>query len=154
MRRIKTTFILATTLIAHWVLWMAYTNSLGHREVIAGGLAAAISTLAVAVFALHGNDHFAFSPRETLEGTWQLLKAIAMEAFTRRGAQSSIVALPFAVGGDDPQAAARRALAITYTTITPNTVVLGISHEQKQMLFHQLSPAKTSIMLRRLGARE
>lgn len=53
---------------------------------------------------------------------------------------------------DDPRDLARRALAVAYTTVSPNCVVVGIDRERKQILFHQLRQAPLGEMTRRLGA--
>ena len=59
----------------------------------------------------------------------------------------------FDPGGSDPESAARRALAIAYTTIPPNFVVLGIDLDKRVMLVHQVSESETPTMTRNLGAK-
>ena len=59
----------------------------------------------------------------------------------------------FEPGGSDAASAARRALAITYTTVPPNFLVLGIDFDQRVMLVHQVSETETPAMTRNLGAR-
>lgn len=59
----------------------------------------------------------------------------------------------FDPGGDDPASAARRALAVAFTTMPPNFVVLGIDIEHRVMLVHQVSESETPKMTRTLGAR-
>jgi hypothetical protein len=61
--------------------------------------------------------------------------------------------VPFDSGGDDPESAARRALAIMYTTIPPNFVVVGIDRKKNLMLVHQVSPTPTPLIAKRLGAK-
>lgn len=56
-------------------------------------------------------------------------------------------------GGSEPADAARRALAITYTTVPPNFVVLGIDFDKRVMLVHQVIESETPTMTRNLGAR-
>ena len=68
-------------------------------------------------------------------------------------APSLMLAVPFDMGGDDPESHARRALAVTLTTLTPNAVVLGFVPEPGLMLLHQIMPAKLSRMTINLGAR-
>lgn len=63
-----------------------------------------------------------------------MFKALGKQLFTKKGADSLIRAVPFEVGDDDAHSAARRALAVTYTTLTPNFVVLGIAHKQALLL--------------------
>ena len=49
-------------------------------------------------------------------------------------------------GSQSDDAGARRALAIAYTTITPNFVVVGIDKERAQLVYHQIkqSPIPTT----------
>ena len=53
---------------------------------------------------------------------------------------------------DDPRDLARRALAVAYTTVSPNCVVVGIDRDRRQILFHQLKKDPLPEMTRRLGA--
>lgn len=55
---------------------------------------------------------------------------------------------------DNPHALARRTLAVAYTTVSPNCVVIGIDRKRRQILFHQLKAQPLSAMTRRLGAGE
>jgi multisubunit Na+/H+ antiporter MnhE subunit len=154
---------MSLTLLTQWALWLIYTDSTGYREMIAGAIAAAIATLAVMVFTIQGNLSFQlqwkdvvqaiYLPWFALEGTWEILQGLAIQLFTRKGAQSFIGAVPFDVGQDQPRPAGRRALAVAYTTITPNFVVLGIVHAQGLLLYHQIVPGKVRAMTRHLGAR-
>jgi hypothetical protein len=78
---------------------------------------------------------------------------LAKQIFTREGAASFTAAVPFTVGRDTPVTMGRRALAVTYTTITPNFVVLGIVKEPGLLLYHQIVPGKILRMTRHLGAK-
>lgn len=162
MLRWRHVVIFASTLLTHWVLWLAYTNNVGIREIIAGVAAAGISTVAVSLFAIQGKLRFAFRSRDlfqaiylpgyALEGTWEILQALCKQLFTSKGAASFTGAVRYDVGGDDPLSAGR-ALAVTYTTLTPNFIVLGIAHDQKLMIYHQIIRGKILTMTRNLGAR-
>jgi hypothetical protein len=67
--------------------------------------------------------------------------------------QSVLREVVFDSGGSDAQSAARRALAITYTTMPPNFVVISIDLNKNAMLVHQVSESATPTMTRNLGAR-
>jgi hypothetical protein len=163
MAGIRTILIVAGTAASQWALWLGYTNNVGYREMIAGGVAAVIATTGAVVFAMQGGACFRFRWRDvlqavylpwfTLQGTWEILRALGKQLFTRAGAPSVIAAAPFDVGGDDPSSAGRRALAIGYTTVTPNFIVLGIFRDERLMLYHQILPGKVLSMTRHLGAR-
>ena len=91
---------------------------------------------------------------ESVSGTVEVLHGLAKQLFTAGGAPSFLAAVPFEIGSqDDPTEAGRRALATTYTTATPNFVVLGLVNEQGLMLYHQIIPGDVLTMTRRLGAR-
>jgi hypothetical protein len=70
-----------------------------------------------------------------------------------RPEQSVLREVVFDSGGSDAESAARRALAITYTTLPPNFVVLSIDLDKNAMLVHQVSESATPQMTRNLGAK-
>jgi multisubunit Na+/H+ antiporter MnhE subunit len=163
MLRTRSLIILVVTCVIQWAVWLCYTDSTGYREIIAGAIAAVISTVAVAMFASQAKVRFRFSARDivqaiylpwyALDGTWEIMHALAKQLFAKPGAPSFTAAVPFEVGGKDEASAGRRALAVSYTTITPNFVVLGIIRRQRLMLYHQILPGKVLTMTRNLGAR-
>jgi multisubunit Na+/H+ antiporter MnhE subunit len=58
----------------------------------------------------------------------------------------------FKTSGHDPRLVARGVLATGYTTVTPNSIVIGIDVAQSRMLFHQLQRSEVSRMAKELGA--
>ncbi|MFL5734865.1 MAG: hypothetical protein ACJ78Q_17040 [Chloroflexia bacterium] len=50
----------------------------------------------------------------------------------------------FPAGGDDPQAEARRALVVLYTSFAPNTYIVHIDREKGMLLYHELVPQGTT----------
>lgn len=86
-------------------------------------------------------------------GTWEILVVLARHLFTRKKADSLLYAVPYESPGDEDDATMIEALAIGYTTMTPNFVVVGIDHERKLMLYHQLAQSDVLEMTKRLGAR-
>lgn len=152
----------AITFIVLYGFYLLFVSTLTKPELLAGIGVAALATVASGVFGTVGIVHFKPTPGELLQawripqgmlqGTWAVFVALAKQLFTKKGAASLLVAVPFEVGGKDEGAAARRALAVTYTTMTPNSVVLGIAHKQALLLYHQLVPAKVPQMTVNLGA--
>ena len=67
--------------------------------------------------------------------------------------RSRLKVVPFDGGGDDLNGSARRTLAISYSTISPNTIVLGIDRERNLLLLHEMVPAETPWIAKQLGAR-
>jgi hypothetical protein len=47
---------------------------------------------------------------------------------------------------------AARTLAVAYTSVSPNIIIVGIDCERGQMLFHQVKKSKVPTMAQRLGA--
>jgi multisubunit Na+/H+ antiporter MnhE subunit len=58
----------------------------------------------------------------------------------------------FKTSAHDPRLMAREVLATGCSTVTPNSIVIGIDAAQSRMLFHQLQPTEVSRMAKELGA--
>jgi hypothetical protein len=151
------------TYVVLYGVYLLFVSTLTKPELVAGIIMAAIATVATGVFGTVGVVHFKPSPRALLQ-VWRVpyyavidtvwvLGALGRQLFTRHGADSLLRAVPFEVGGPDDGAAARRALAVTYTTLTPNFVVLGIAHKQALLLYHQVKQDPVPRMTINLGAR-
>lgn len=144
-------------------LWMLFVSLLQTNEFVAGMAAALLGAIADAV--VKATDFARFRPRfrhvllvfvtpwyvvrDTVVVFWVLAKKLAGVPL-----QSSLKVIPFAAGEDSVEDNARRALATGYSTISPNTIVLGIDCERNLLLLHEISPSETSWMLKQLGARE
>jgi multisubunit Na+/H+ antiporter MnhE subunit len=88
-----------------------------------------------------------------LSGTCEIFGVLCRHLFTRKKAESLMLAVPFDPGErDDPRDAARRALAVAYTTMTPNFIILGIDQEKRRMLYHQIKRSDVPKMTQNLGA--
>ena len=92
-------------------------------------------------------------PKYVVTGTWEVLAVLARQVLLRKPAESLFHAVPFEVGADDDESAMRRALAIAYTTATPNFVVVGIDREKALLVYHQIRHSPIPEMTKRLGAR-
>lgn len=151
-----------TVWIAHVGLWLIYVSQISLWEVLVGSAAAALATVGMATFLRLGLVKCRPSLRQIAEGwripwyvvrgTWEITQAIWNQLFSKSGAASYLAAVPFDAGPDDPECAGRRALAVLYTTMTPNFVVIGIVREQRLLLFHQILPGEILPMTRNLGA--
>ena len=145
------------------MLWLVYTNNTGFRELIAAAAAALIATAGMVVFAAHRKIRFRFRaidifqatrlPAHVVADTCKLLRAVAEQICGRARAPSCIEAVEFDAAGNGAAAAGRRALAVTYGTISPNSVLLGVVPQQRLLLYHRIQPGRISPMLRHLGAR-
>jgi hypothetical protein len=85
-------------------------------------------------------------------GTWEILLVLARH-LAGKPAESLFQVTPFDPGGDDPHSATRRALAVGYTSITPNFIVVDVDRKEGRMLYHQIEKSEVLEMTRRLGAK-
>jgi len=151
--------------LTHWfawwaalvLLWQLFVNTFATPEVLVGLVAAAIAATAAEIVRGQGLVHFRPRARWLLRARKLPLAVIidcrvVMGALWRRLARlepvtGAFTAVPFSSGGDDAEAAARRALYVMAISLTPNTFVIGIDRENDVMLVHQLvstTPATAS----------
>jgi multisubunit Na+/H+ antiporter MnhE subunit len=163
-RRSRVSFLqLLLIWASQWILWLVFAASLDSHELLFGLLASGMATLGAVIFSRQIWQDFTFRwqwvmegfriPWYAVSGTGQVLFGLYQQSFTLRRAASVLVGVPFVVGGRNAKAAARRVLAVTYTTATPNSIVVGIARKQRLMLVHQIVPGPIKVMTRRLGAR-
>lgn len=146
---------------ASFCLWLLFVNTTREHEL---WLAAASSVIAAFAAEVVRAQPFAdFRPRigwliQAWREPWYILEGCAtiFWVFIKHffSPEPSVLReVVFDPGGSDRASAARRALAITYTTVPPNFVVLGIDFEKRVMLVHQVRETETPTMTRNLGAR-
>lgn len=149
--------------IAFYGLWFVFTGAVNRAEVIAGALCAGFAATLSMLVLRQRVARFDPDPRllgqawrmpwYALQGTGEILVVLAKH-FAGKPAPSILRAVHFDAGpAEDPRAAARRALAVAYTTATPNFVVIGIDGERGLLLYHQLKAGEILQMTRNLGAR-
>jgi|SRR5215208_5201849 len=132
------------------VLWIPLAFDVMVPELVAGAVAgAAGATLATAVRA---QRLISFRPRlRWALGLWRLPLQVALDTgllvavlwrrlVMRQPASSSFRAIPFRAVGENPEANARRAIAMTVGSIAPNTYVVDIDQDYELILVHQLVP--------------
>src|SRR2546422_509849 len=112
--------------------WILFVGKIGWNELLAGGTASALAaTAAHIVWAQHvagfrGNLGWLLQmwrlPIYAVTGTGEIFAVLFRQLLGGKPAASLILAVPFDIGGDDDESAARRALAIAYTTSTPNFI--------------------------------
>ncbi len=90
-------------------------------------------------------------PGDILYDTYIICAALLKRLGGRRSF-SRTLAVSFKAGGADEQAAARRALAVGLTTISPNTIVITIDEQKDLMLIHQMKASGASALMKELGA--
>jgi multisubunit Na+/H+ antiporter MnhE subunit len=146
-----------------WVLWMGFVSNPNKSEIIAGLGAALVAAVADGVVKSRKFVEFVpqlkwlalifLEPWYALEGTWEIFVALG-KRIAGKPSEAEFKAVDFDVGGDDEVSQARRALAITYFTIPPNFVVIGIDRERRSILVHQVSPTGVPLIAKKLGAKE
>lgn len=143
-----------------WILFVATSNL--HEMLV--GLFCVSATICFTLFVCRssGTD-FIFRPRDLFECwrvpwyilslvseiTWILVKDILHIA----PARNLYRVCGFDASAHDPIRKARAVLAIAYTTVAPNFIVIGVDLATSRMLFHQLAPSPVSRMTKALGAR-
>lgn len=148
--------------ISELALWLIFADNSGFREIIAGAIAAAAGTYFVPSFIARTKASFSFRARWVLQilhvpkllftDTGVLLRVIGLRLLDK-DVPSTIAAVKFDTGDDDASSRARRALATTYLTFTPNSLVMGIPRGQQMLFFHTLIPKALPRFMRTLGAR-
>jgi multisubunit Na+/H+ antiporter MnhE subunit len=158
-----TTLLVAGAFALAFVTWFLFVGRLGTDELwgaIPGSLLAAVATWVVLEQHVVGfSDRAGYLleawrlPGYMVTGTIEIFRVLLRQLLGGKPAPSLLLAVPYDALGDDPGDAAKRALAIAYTTSTPNFIVLGIDHQRGTLVFHQIERGPILEMLKRLGAR-
>jgi hypothetical protein len=148
---------------AFYLLWLVFVGTLSLHELLVGAIAALLAGLGLLVVTLQYPPRFSPDmsdllacwrlPWYLLSGTWEVLIVAARDCLGGKRAQSLFRVSPFRAGTrHNPRATARRALAVVYTTVAPNFIVLGVNANDPQMLFHQIERGSVPKMTEQLGA--
>lgn len=151
------------TCAAMYGIYLLYAATLSKPELYVALGAAVIATVAAHLFGVLSAANFRPAPKDLLQAwrvpgyllqdTYLVLKMLLRQLFGGGAPRLQIHAVPYKVGDlDDPRDGARRALVETYTTMTPNFIVLGIVPRQYLLLYHQLQPTEVPRMVINLGA--
>ena len=142
-------------------LWMLFVSQLQLAELAAGLGGAALGAVGDGIVKSKRFAKFrprvkwlwlfAWEPWYVFTGSAAILWALVRRLAGKKS-QAQFRVVPFRADGDDSESAARRALAITLTTIPPNFIVVGIDQERNFMLVHQVSPTGTPLVTKKLGA--
>ena len=143
-------------------LWMMFVSLLQWNELFAGLVAALIGGVADAVVKSTDLASFRPKPRDLLlifrvaGEVVQNTAVVLVELFRRIGgapSRSALQVVPFEAAGDERESSSRRALAILYSTLPPNSIVVGIDKQRGYLMMHQLVPQPESTVTRQLGGR-
>jgi multisubunit Na+/H+ antiporter MnhE subunit len=143
--------------------WFLFVGRLGTDELwgaIPGSLLAALATFIVFEQHVVGFSDRAGHlleawrlPGYMVTGSYEIFRVLLRQLLGGKPAQSLLLAVPYDALADDPGDAAKRALAIAYTTSTPNFIVLGIDLSRGMLVFHQIERGPVLEIVKRLGAR-
>lgn len=147
--------------VALAVFWLAFVANFSVDDLLLG-IPAVLLSVAFAFFAVR-NLPIRFQPKlRDVVQVWRLPGDVAVDLgrvlwvllrdFTGKPAASLFRAAPWRRVEDTPHATALRALAVAYTTVSPNCVVIGVDRNRGQFFFHQLTASPLSEMTRKLGA--
>lgn len=160
----KLALVFSLSLPAFYGLWLFFTGTFAVHELEIGIIAALLASSGMVVVAHCYSLPFSPTLKDLLalwrlpwyvvSDMWITLVVTAEDIAGKHRAESIFRVVPFRTGRmDDPTATARRVLAVLYSTIAPNSIVLGINVNNEQMLFHQIERGPVPKMTRQLGAK-
>ena len=136
-------------------IWLLLAGSVAWHEVVVGLAAAGVATVISEL--VRGQEHPRIWPHarwflelwalpwEILSGCWVVASALI------RGEPGLLHEVPFESGGDDRRSSARRAMAIAFTSISPNSMIIDIDRERGVMLIHNADHGPVPRIARYLG---
>lgn len=144
-----------------WLAWVAFTGELSFEESLAGaGCALFCAWFCIRTWremdlliALRTADFLQCwrLPWTILQGAGQVIAVLARDLTTGPRAESILCAVPFE-RRHDGNGMFRRVLAVSYTSVSPNTIVIGIDRRRGLMLYHAISPTRLPQITQNLGA--
>jgi multisubunit Na+/H+ antiporter MnhE subunit len=164
MRRGRQFLLFLLTAVALFLLWALLTSGFKSQEMLMGAGAALLAALLFLFIRVETGSVFQPTLRDLIQlwrlpwyilsDSWTITVVLVQDLFGIRPAGSHFRSVSFDAGDDhDLRAVTRRALATIYTTVSPNSIILGVDSRRHQLLFHQLRPTPVTTMTRRLGAR-
>lgn len=150
-----------------WINWMLFISQWNRSDASVGCVAAAFTIIAIWLvkkeFLSFPSAHLqwflaGFSiPKYVLSGTIEAFKAMILQVFKKDQKLSILQFVPFEVGSQDFSSEVLMALAVIYTTCTPNFVILGIDYQSGEshgkLIYHQLLRTPVPKMTQKLGAK-
>lgn len=92
-------------------------------------------------------------PWQVFTDVCQIIAVLAANVFRHKRTGSFYRVVKFRTSQSDSRLIGRRVLATFYTTMAPNSIVIGIDPDQNRMLLHQLKRSGIPKMTQALGAR-
>lgn len=146
-----------------FVLWLVFVGTLSRWELLIGAGVAVLGGFAVAVVQRADDAHFrprlrnllqaVFIPWLLIRDTYEILWASIRDLLGGRKAISAFRIVRFKAGDlRNAHDTGRRVLAVAYTTMAPNSIVLGVNTKEKNLVFHQIARSGIPKMTKNLGA--
>lgn len=135
-------------------LWLLLVENFAPAELLAG-VAAAVIGLSAGRAALQGEHRFLSGLAAEGRRLWTLpltmvwdsalvLGTALLAGVRGRRHAGAFREMSYRVGGDDPDDAGRRAIAIALQSFTPNTCVLGFDSKRDVMVVHQFVSTRST----------
>jgi hypothetical protein len=147
-----------------YLFWVIFVGTLARWELLLGIVASFLGALGICVVQHAEDAHFCPRlkqwlsawrlPWYLLNGTWEILLVSARDFLSIRPADSLFLLARFDAGEVcDKHDTGRRVLAVTYTTMAPNFIVIGVNMRDGFMLYHQIEKSGVPKLTQELGAR-
>lgn len=143
-------------------LWIVFVAGVKRDEMIVGALCVIASALFLQLVYRAEDQKLDIRLKDLAAGwripwyivtdTYVVTMVLIKDLLGIKRASSFYRVCGFKTAKDDPLLIARRVLATEFTTMTPNSIVLGVDYEQSRMLFHQLERSSVTKMAQELGA--
>ena len=164
-RHSRVAVLIGLSLPIFYVFWILFTGTFALHELLIGIVGTLLTTTGLLVVNLQYEARFSPSlldlitlwriPWYLLSGTWEIVMVATKDLLGIKPAKSLFRIASFDAGDErDPRATARRVLAVTYTTIAPNFIIVGINRSNGTLLFHQIERSSVPKMTQDLGAME
>jgi hypothetical protein len=140
-------------------IWLLFVYQVTAPELIAAGVAAALTVLAGSLVCrvmplcfrprMHWLAQVYRLPSMVAEDLGLLSKCLFNEIL-RRPSRSTFATTKFSTSPDDCRATAQRALVILFVSTTPNSIVLDVDPDENRIFYHQVGPAPVPELLHQL----
>lgn len=160
---IKGALIFCSTLMPFYLLWLIFVGTFELHELLIGSIGATLASTGMVVLGVEFPVRFSPSvtdllacwrlPWYLLSDTWVVFAVAVKDLLGVQHASSLFRVCRFDAGTKRaPRKTARRALATVYSTVAPNSIVLGVNTSDQRLLFHQIKRSPVPKMTRQLGA--
>lgn len=152
-------FSVAVLVAAGWVLFVAGVH---WHEMLVGLVVDIVATMFLIMLCRFAEPSLRLEWRDVIQcwrlpwylvsDGWLITVVLVRDLFSAPRAGSYFRVSGFRTSKRDPHLLARTVLATVYTTVSPNSIVIGIDPDLSRMLFHQIKRSSVSKMTRSLGA--